>query len=131
VRPPLGLDGQDRDGNIDHTDLITESGTTYTGPTLRYLVGDDILIGRHSGMVSGGVPTGGFRIFDRSVSASAARSSIDRTSIPNDTAFRSVNTLSPADDLTLWAPDQPGTYYLKTAADGYDQIAVPIVIEAA
>ena len=127
----LGLDGQDRDGNIDHTDLITESSGTYTGPTLRYLVGDDILIGRHSGMASGGVPTGGFRIFDRSVSATAARSSIARTIIPNDTAFRSVNTLSPADDLTLWAPDQPGTYYLKTSADGYDQIAVPIVIEAA
>ena len=127
----LGLDGQDRDGDIDHTDLITESGTTYTGPTLRYLVGDDILIGRHTGMASGGVPTGGFRLFDRSVSASGARATIYSTMIPNDTAFRSVNPLYPANDLTLWVPDQPGTYYLKTAADGYDRIAVPIVIEAA
>ncbi len=127
----LGLDGQDRDGDIDETDLITESGSTYTGPTLRYLVGDDILIGRHTGMASGGVPTGGFRLFDRSVSALAARASIHSTLIPNDTAFRAVNTLSPSNNLTLWVPDQPGTYYLKTSADGYDRIAVPIVIEAA
>jgi hypothetical protein len=127
----LGLDGQDRDGDIDETDLITESGGTYTGPTLRYLVGDDILIGRHTGMASGGVPTGGFRLFDRSVSATAARASIHSTMIPNDTAFRAINPLSPSNNLTLWVPDQPGTYYLKTSADGYDRIAVPIVIEAA
>ena len=126
----LSLDGQDRDGNIDHTDLIETSSGTYVGPTLRFLVGDEILIGRHSGMAAGGRPTGGFRIFDKSVSYNDALSSRNRTIVPNDTAFLAVNPLASDDQTTIWVPDLPGTYHLKTTADGYTEFAVPIVVEA-
>jgi hypothetical protein len=132
----ISLDGEDRDGNIDHTVPIFNDDSLANGlqgPSLRFITGDEVVLGRHTGMVAdfgGAALSGGFELYDIGVSWNDARFTEGQPNVPRDTCIGRVNSSLGSNVVnSIWIPDRPGLYWLKLRVSGFTEYVVPITVE--